>query len=47
MNVPKGIGGKPSGWVIGCEPCEDRFGNINLATAGYVQRKDGTWKPPS
>lgn len=47
MNVPKGIGGKPSGWVTVCEPCEDRFGNINLATAGYVQRKDGTWKPPS
>ena len=46
MNIPKGIG-KPSGWVVVCAPCENRFGDTNLALAGYVQRKDVTWKPPS
>ena len=46
MNIPKGIGGKPSGWVIVCEPCESRFGDKNLELAGYVQRKDRSWKPP-
>ena len=46
MNIPKRLGGKPSGWVIVCEPCESRFGDANLAFAGYVQRKDRSWKPP-
>ena len=27
INIPKGVGGKPIGWVIVCEPCESRFGD--------------------
>ena len=46
MNIPKDVGGKPHGWVIVCEPCENRFGNINLVRAGYVQRNNLSWKAP-
>ena len=44
MNIKHG--GKPNGWVVVCSRCEERYGNDNFARAGYVQRKDRTWKPP-